>query len=162
MSNEFEATSAVGESDTEQAARKNGDAEAPTIFVPRNLPRNRKRKSDGRKPLDSPEDEAIAQYLAAPKSIRDFRSFSELAAHFRITRMTVYRHAKDPIVLQRVDWLLAHHKLAGDLIARLHWERIVAGQVKAAVAGDTKAAQFCKEQAWPEDKNEGPLSFITK
>jgi hypothetical protein len=162
VSNEFEATSAVGESDIEQAARKNGEAEAPTIFGIRNLPRNRRRKSDGRKPLDLPEDEAIAQYLAAPKSIRDFRSFSELAAHFEISRMTAYRRSKDPVVLQRAEWLLTHHKLAGDLIARLQWERIVAGQVKAAVAGDTKAAQFCKEQAWPEDKDEGPLSFFNK
>jgi hypothetical protein len=41
--------------------------------------------------------------------------------------------------------------LAGDLIARLHRERIAARQVRAAAAGDTKAAQFCKERAWPED-----------
>src|ERR1700747_297725 len=26
----------------------------------------------------------------------------------------------------------------------------IAGQVRAAVAGDTKAAIFCKERAWPE------------
>jgi hypothetical protein len=124
--------------------------------------RNRKRKTNGKKPLELPVDEAVAQYLAAPKSIRDFRTFSELAEHFKISRMTAYRRSKDPVVLQRAEWLLTHHKLAGDLIARLHWERIVAGQVKAAVAGDTKAAQFCKEQAWPEDKDEGPFSFFNK
>ena len=66
--------------------------------------------------------------------------------------MTVYRRTKDLDVLERVDWLLTHHKLAGDLTARLHWKRIVAGQVKAAAAGDTKAAQFCKEVAWPAEE----------
>src|SRR5229473_189332 len=105
---------------------------------------------DRTKPLDSPEDEAIAQYLSTPKSIREFKSFGELAKHFNISRMTAYRRSKDSSILQRVEWLLMSHKLAGDLIARLSWERIVAGQVKAAVAGDTKAAQFCKERAWPE------------
>jgi len=106
---------------------------------------------DRTKPLDSPEDEAIAQYLSTPKSIREFKSFGELAKHFNISRMTAYRRSKDSSILQRVEWLLMSHKLAGDLIARRSWERIVAGQVKAAVAGNTKAAQFCKERAWPED-----------
>jgi hypothetical protein len=112
--------------------------------------RKRKRKFDRTKPLDAPEDEAIAQYLATPRSIREFKSFGELAKHFNISRMTAYRRSKDLSILQRVEWLLAQHKLAGDLVARLNWGRIVAGQVKAAVAGDTKAAQFCKERAWPD------------
>jgi hypothetical protein len=43
---------------------------------------------DPTKPLDPPEDEAIAQYLSTPKSIREFKSFSELARHFNISRMT--------------------------------------------------------------------------
>jgi DeoR/GlpR family transcriptional regulator of sugar metabolism len=112
----------------------------------------RKRKQDKTKPLDLPEDEAIAQYLATPKSIREFNSITDLAKHFNISRMTVHRRTKDLDVLQRVEWLLTHHKLAGDLVVRLHWKRIVAGQVKAAVAGDTKAAKFCKDTAWPEEQ----------
>jgi hypothetical protein len=139
------------------------DAAVPqTTPNPARPPRKRKGIFDRTKPLDSPEDEAIAQYLATPKSIREFKSITELAAHFKISRMTVYRWTKDPEVLQRAEWLLTHHRLAGDLIARLHWERIVAGQVKAAIAGDTKAAQFCKEQAWPEVKDEGPFGFPFK
>ena len=120
------------------------------------LPGKGKRKFNKNKPLDSPADEAIAEYLATPKSIRQFKSFSELATHFNISRMTVYRRSKDLNILKRVGWLLKEHKLAGDLIARLHWGRIVAGQVKAAIRGDTKAAQFCKEAAWPEQ----PLDFL--
>jgi hypothetical protein len=96
-------------------------------------------------------DEAIAEYLATPKSIRQFKSFGELADHFNISRMTVYRHSKDLMVLRRTEWLVRHYKLSGDLVARRNWDRIVAGQVKAAIAGNTKAAQFCKERAWPEE-----------
>lgn len=66
--------------------------------------------------------------------------------------MTAYRRSKEPSILERAEWLLKHHQRAGDMIARQNWPRIVAGQVKAAVAGDTKAAQFCKEQAWPADE----------
>lgn len=122
---------------------------APNPAVP---PRKHKRKQDKTKPLDSPEDEAIAQYLATPKSIREFKSITDLAEHFNICRQTFYRRTNELYVLERVEWLLMHHRLAGDLIARLHWKRIVAGQVKAAAAGDTKAAQFCKEVAWPTEE----------
>ena len=55
----------------------------------------RKRKQDKTKPLDLPEDEAIAQYLATPKSIREFKSMTDLAMHFNISRMTVHRRTKD-------------------------------------------------------------------
>ena len=138
----------IGPEDTSDGIEAGSEPQAS--LNPPNPPRKRKRKFNKTKPLDSPADEAIAEYLATPKSIRQFKSFSELAQHFNISRMTAYRRSKDSNVLQRVEWLLARHKLAGDLIARLHWGRIVAGQVKAAIAGDTKAAQFCKERAWPE------------
>jgi len=118
---------------------------------------------DCTKPLNSPEDEAIAEYLTTPKSIRQFKSFIELAKHFNISRMTVYRRSKDSSVLQRAEWLLSQHKLAGLVAVRRNWARIVAGQVKAAIAGDTKAAKFCKECAWPEDDLIYPISnFLGK
>jgi len=125
---------------------------------PTDPPRKYKRKFNKKKPLDSPVDEAIAEYLTTPKSIRQFKSFNELATHFNVCRMTVYRRTKDLEVLQRIEWLLTQHKFAGDLIARRHWGRIMAGQVKAAIGGDTKAAQFCKEVAWPEQ----PLNPLSK
>jgi hypothetical protein len=161
VSNQFETKRDAVESGLAQAAQES-DTEPPAMLNPPKLPRKRKGIFDITKPLESPEDEAIAQYLATPKSIREFKSFAELAAHFKISRMTVYRQTKDLAVLQRAEWLLTHHRLAGDLVARLHWERIVAGQVRAAIAGDTKAAQFCKEQAWPEVKDEGPFGFPFK
>lgn len=125
-----------------------------------NRPRRRKRKYNPARPLDCPEEEAIAQHLAAPKSIREFKSFVELAELFNISRMTVYRRSKDLSILQRVECLPMYHELAGDPIARRSRGRIVAGQVKAAIAGDTKAAQFCKERAWPADG--GPFDLFAK
>ncbi len=76
------------------------------------------------------------------------------------SHVTVYRRSKDSRVLQRVEWLLTQHKLVGDLVARLNWGRIAAGQVKAAIAGDTRAAHFCRDRAWPEDKQ--PRDFFLK
>jgi hypothetical protein len=149
MMNDHENPSDVIAPSLTKAVRAN-DAATQAAPNPPNLPRKRKREPDKTKPLDQPEDEAVAQYLSTPKSIREFKSLSDLAKHFGISRMTVYRRTKDLIVLERVEFLLTYHKLAGDLLPRLHWERIMAGQVKAAAAGDTKAAQFCKERAWPE------------
>jgi hypothetical protein len=151
MNTDRKETSEVIESGPTEPVQTNGSVPQTTVNPP-DLPRKRKRKPNKTKPLDSPEDEAIAQYLATPKSSREFKSITDLAKHFNISRVTVYRRTKDLDVLQRAEWLLMHHRLAGDLIARLHWKRIVAGQVKAAAAGDTKAAQFCKEVAWPEEE----------
>jgi hypothetical protein len=159
MTIDRDATNDTNESDVPAEVATNDSLPQTTIDSPDPSPK-RKRKFDKTKPLDSPEDEAIAQYLATPKSIREFKSFSELAMHFNISRMTVYRRSKDSSILERVEWLLTHHKLAGDLIARLNWDRIVAGQVRAAVAGDTKAAIFCKERAWPEI--ESPFDLFRK
>jgi hypothetical protein len=160
MNIDREATNDPIESDAPEEAQIN-DSMSQTTINPPDPSTKRRRRFDKTKPLNSPEDEAIAQYLATPKSIREFKSFSELATHFNISRMTVYRRSKDANVLERVEWLLTHHKLAGDLIARLNWERIVAGQVRAAVAGNTKAAIFCKENAWPEYEP-GPFELFRK
>jgi hypothetical protein len=159
MNIDREATNDPIESGAPEEAEIN-DSMSQTTINPPDPSTKRRRRFDKTKPLNSPEDEAIAQYLATPKSIREFKSFSELATHFNISRMTVYRRSKDSSILERVEWLLAHHKLAGDLIARLNWGRIVAGQVRAAVAGDTKAAIFCKERAWPE--TESPFDLFRK
>jgi hypothetical protein len=159
MNIDRQATNDPLESDSPEPVQIDESMSETNINPPDPSPK-RKPKFDKTKPLDSPEDEAIAQYLSTPKSIREFKSFSELATHFNISRMTAYRRSKDPSILERVEWLLMHNKLAGDLIARLNWERIVAGQIKAAVAGDTKAAQFCKERAWPEDG--GPFDLFRK
>jgi hypothetical protein len=142
------------ESGLTRGVRENEAEPSRTFSVP-DLSRARKRQSGGREPLDPSEDEAIAQYLATPKSLREFKSFSELAKRFNLSRMTVYRRSKDPRILERAALLLQPYKRAGDNIARLNWPQIVASQVKAAVAGDTRAAQFCKEQAWPEDEEVG-------
>jgi len=103
---------------------------------------------DGAEPL-SPEFEEIAEFLATPKQIREFKTFTDLARHLNVSRMTVYRWTRDVAVLRRAEYLLAQNRLKGDLVARLNWERIVMGQVRAALKGDTRAAKFCQECAWP-------------
>ena len=71
--------------------------------------------------MESAIDEAIAQYLTAPKSFREFKSFTALAEYRNIYRMTVYRHSKDTKVLEWARFLSAEHKMPGDLIARVNW-----------------------------------------
>ena len=114
------------------------------------ISRNVSRKLKPQMPLEDPVDEAVAQYVATPRLFRDFRSWSELADRFGISRMTAYRRSKELHVLQRVQWLVTNHKMAGDLVVKVNWERIVKGQVRAAVRGATGAAEFCKKVAWED------------
>ena len=156
MNNNHEITNYANESGLTQATQANDTMRQRTVNRS-GPPRKRKRKWYWTKPLDSPQEEAVAQHLATPKSFREFKSFIELAKHFNTSRMTIYRRTKDLNVLQRVEWLSMNHKRAGDLVVRVNWPRIMLGQVKAAIAGDTKAAQFCKECAWPKDKQSEDL-----
>jgi hypothetical protein len=119
-------------------------------FKSRRLPPLRKLKNNPAQPFNSPIDEAIALHLATPRPFREFKSIRDLVEHFNISRMTFYRRSKEPAILQRVDWLVSQNRLAGDMIARQNWERIMRAQVRAAAAGDTRAARFCMEQAWPK------------
>ena len=111
--------------------------------------RRRERNYDGSRPLRWPELEAVAQFLATPKHLREFKTFTDVAKHFEVSRMTIYRWSRHVDVLTRVGYLLSQNELKGDLVARLHWERIVTGQVRAAIKGDTTAANFCQKRAWP-------------
>lgn len=103
---------------------------------------------DGSRSL-RPELETVAQFVATPRHFREIETFADLAQHLAVSRMTVYRWTRHPDVLKRVGYLLAENELKGDLVARLHWERIVQGQIQAAIKGDTKAALFCERRAWP-------------
>ena len=137
------------------------DSMSQTTIIPPNPSTKRRRRFDKTKPLNSPEDEAIAQYLATPKSIREFKSFSELATHFNISRMTAYRRSKDSSILERVEWLLTHHKLAGDLVARLNWGP---NRSRPSKGGSRRRHQsrniLQRTRAWPEDG--GPFDLFSK
>jgi hypothetical protein len=79
-----------------------------------NGPRRTERENlDRREPIPYPGHEAVAQYLAAPDSERQFRSVQELADHFHVTRKTIYAWRKDEFVLKRVEWLTQQNKLHG-------------------------------------------------
>jgi hypothetical protein len=105
---------------------------------------------DATEPLDNPAFEAIAQFFAAPSQFRQFSSVVALAGHLGISRMTIYRWSKDVDVVQRIEWLLRRSMRSGDLIAAREWRAIVEAQVRAAIAGDTRAAVFCQNRAWSE------------
>jgi len=45
----------------------------------------------GSKPLDYEPHEALAQYLAAPEGMGEFKSITSIAKHFKFTRVTVHR-----------------------------------------------------------------------
>jgi len=112
--------------------------------------RKRKGKYDGSSPLNYPGHEAIAQHLAAPKSLRQFKSDIEFAKHFQVERMTVYRWKQDPDVIQRAYYLSIMNQMAGDLRARQAWPRIMQEAVQMAIQGDLAAIKFCESRAWAE------------
>jgi hypothetical protein len=111
--------------------------------------RKRRKNYDGTTRLEYPELEAVAEFLVTPKSIREVKTFMALAKSFGVSRMTVHRWTRDEDVLKRAAYLVTQNQLKGDLVARLHWDRIVMGQVRAAMNGNTKAAEFCEKRAWP-------------
>lgn len=58
-------------------------------------------------------------------------------------------------MLLRRKYLTAHRKLQGDLIGRRAWPQIMIAQVNQAMAGNTAAAKFVAERAWPEETQPG-------
>ena len=105
---------------------------------------------DGSYPLSSPGHEAVAQYLATPKSLRNFRSDSHLAKHFEVSRMTVYRWKQIPDVIKRALWLSKCNQFIGDMHARQEWPRIMKRAVQMAIQGNINAIRFCEARAWAE------------
>ena len=113
-------------------------------------PTKRRRNYDGSTPLNDPGHEAVAQFLAAPKQFRRFRTITALAMQFNVARVTIYRWAQDFDVVRRAEWLSVQNRVLGDFIACREWPSVVRAQVTAALAGDTRAAIFLQNRAWPE------------
>ena len=115
-------------------------------------PRQKRRdRYDGREPLEYPGHEAVAQYLAAPKSLREFKSDSHLAKYFRVSRMTVCRWKHDPDVIKRAHFLSEINQMVGDLLARQEWPRIMQTAVQKALEGDLQSIRFCESRAYPKE-----------
>jgi hypothetical protein len=117
----------------------------------------RVRRTDylGAEPLDDPAYETIAQFFAAPRQFRQFKSVGALAEHLGLSRMTIYRRLEDDDVMLRIRWLVIKSMLSGDLIACREWYAIVEAQVRAALAGDLRAARFCEGRAWRQSIPDG-------
>jgi hypothetical protein len=94
----------------------------------------------------------VAQYLVAPKSLREFKSDNDLAKHFGVARNTVQRWKHHPDVNKRVHWLSNRYRLAGDLLVRINWPQIMQKLVEKAIKGDMQAIKFCEEIAWRQEK----------
>jgi hypothetical protein len=133
-----------------EAETVEGDAAGPQTIRPAAPPTKRRRNYDGSKPLNNPGHEAVAQFLAVPKQFRRFRTITALAMQFNVARMTVYRWAQDFDVVRRAEWLSVQNQVLGDFIACREWPSVVRAQVAAALAGDTRAAIFLQNRAWPE------------
>jgi hypothetical protein len=108
----------------------------------------RRKDYDGSTALENPACEAIAQFFAAPRQLKQFKSANALAEHFGISRMTVYRRAQNDDLILRIRWLLRKSMQGADLLACREWPGIVQAQVTAALAGDFRAAMFCERRAW--------------
>jgi hypothetical protein len=133
---------------------------ASTTAMETNSSRSQKARSDapdgeydGATPLDNPAHEAVACFFAAPRQFRQFPSVGALAKKFGVSRMTVYRWAEAIDVVLRIKWLLERSMRFGDLIAAREWAGIVEAQVRAALAGDTRAATFCLNRAWRQQSS---------
>ena len=125
-------------------------------------PRQNHSKTDRREPLEFLGHETVAQFLATPKSQREFKSITALARHFNITRMTVYCWMNDIDVMRRVDWLSMQNKEVRDRVARREWPDIMERLVERAKSGDTQAAWFCADRAWPEDQQAKKSGLSTR
>jgi hypothetical protein len=73
---------------------------------------------------------------------------NDLAENVGVCRMTIYRRLEDVDVMRRIKWLVRKSMLSGDFIACLEWHGIMEAQVRAALAGDLRAAMFCENRAW--------------
>ena len=107
---------------------------------------------NGHTPIEWPGLEAVAQYLAAPKSLREFKSDNDLAKHFLVTRMTIHRWKLHPDVIKRAHWLSNRYRLAGDLLVRINWPQIMQKASEKAMKGDMQAIKSCEEIAWRQEK----------
>jgi hypothetical protein len=135
-----------------------GIVQAPNVLSEKNRfgapdgpRRHRNEKYDGQSPLEYPGHEAVANFLALPKSIRQFRSVKDLAKHFHVTRMTINRWGHDPDVIQRAHFLSEINQMAGDLLARQEWPRIMQTAVQRAIEGDLQSIKFCESRAYPKE-----------
>jgi hypothetical protein len=113
--------------------------------------RKRRDRSDGRVRLAHAGREATAQFLAAPKSLRKFKSLTALAEYHDVARMTVHRWRQEVSVMQRTHWLSLRHKIAGDLLARQAWLHIMKKVIEMAKKGDFRAIKFIESRAWAEE-----------
>jgi hypothetical protein len=130
----------------------NAPSEKIRLRAPSGPRQKRPERYDGREPLPYAGHEAVAQFLAAPAaSLRKFKSLTALATYFKVTRMTVHRWKQDVDVMQRAYWLSMRNRIAGNLLARQAWLRIMEKVIEMAKNGDFRSIKFIESRAWAEE-----------
>ncbi len=115
-------------------------------------PRQNRGKADRREPLEFLGHETVAQFMATPKSLREFESVTALAKHFNVTTKTIYCWMKDDDVMRRAEWLSMRNKRHGDLSIRCRYEEIIEKLIEMASTGNVAAIKLCLDIAFPVDQ----------
>ena len=115
-------------------------------------PRQNRGTADRREPLEFLGHETVAQFMATPKSLREFESVTALAKHFNVTTKTIYCWMKDDDVMRRAEWLSMRNKRHGDLSIRCRYEEIIEKLIEMASTGNVAAIKLCLDIAFPVDQ----------
>jgi hypothetical protein len=108
----------------------------------------------GSKSLANKGYEAVAQYLALPEAMKEFKSLAALAKYLGVSRMTLHRWKLKTQVLRRADWLSRKNLLPAILSARADSELVMQMLRRKALSGDVQAARLLLDRAWPEEMME--------
>lgn len=147
------------------SARSDDETQATRDGAPEGPSRRQGKYNDGSEPLAHSGFEAVAEYLSTPKSIREVKSVTALAAQLRVARLTVYRWTKNREVLRRAKWLTSGDVKLGAIIARRELPEIVEMMAAKAKSGDVRAAKLLFQVAVDLESrllaNSGHISSLT-
>src|ERR1700692_4398858 len=73
--------------------------------------RHHREKNDYRLPLEFLGHESVAQFLAKPTLLGEFKSDVDLAKHFHVSRMTINRWRHDADVIERAIFLSENNQM---------------------------------------------------
>jgi hypothetical protein len=98
---------------------------------------------DGASPLNPPEREALANFIANPAH-NQFHSITALAEHFGIKARTLHSWTHDRCLIVRIEAILEEQNFRSDIAMRRALPEIRSRQRKKAMEGNTPAATYCE------------------
>jgi hypothetical protein len=127
--------------------------------------RRRGEHDDEGEPLAHAGHEATAHFLVTPELFREIKSVTALAAHLKVSRMTVHRWTKNREVLRRVKRLAGEEVMLAATIARRELPEITEKMILKAKGGDVRAAKVVLDIAVDLESrsltNSGHISPLT-